>query len=586
MPAVIKEVILENFMSYKYARIPLSPGINIITGPNGSGKSSILLGIAVALGQTYTERGRRLSDLIRRGEEVARVTVVFDNRPSDGRRPFPWFRSDDVFFTRYVRSDGEYWHEVNGRPVSKLEVRRYLSSVGLDPDNALIIMHQSMVEEFAFITPEERLQLLEGAVGLKGYRDRVLSAIKMLESIGREEAEVRESLERARDALDRWGELYEKYKARRELEEKLARLGAELAWARVRDAAAELSEVEAAIGKLERELRGIEEEISELRAKEREVMESIERGEGDILGGAIELREGLRRLRGLWSELVELVSSIRVREFEKRLILAELEGLKVKRRRLAERVEALRAKALEAGEEFPTNRAIEEIEDEIRRVELEIAALGSVPVDVEEVYSKYKESYEDLLRRLEELEANKKRLSEELEKRIGIWREKIEEVVSDVDATFRKMLESVGASGGVRIVYEHGVEKAGLEIQAGFGEAKPAPFNPLALSGGERTTVIMCFFLALQNHVKSPLRAIDEFDVHMDPRNRDAVLAMIFELASANPGVQYVVITPGLLTRLPQGANVIIAQKVKGRSLVSLAKVPGGGGGGKAERAA
>ena len=51
MPALVKEVILENFMSYKYARIPLAPGINVITGPNGSGKSSILLGFAVALGR-------------------------------------------------------------------------------------------------------------------------------------------------------------------------------------------------------------------------------------------------------------------------------------------------------------------------------------------------------------------------------------------------------------------------------------------------------------------------------------------------------------------------------------------------------
>ncbi|MEM1509131.1 MAG: AAA family ATPase [Thermofilaceae archaeon] len=571
---MIKEVILENFMSYKYAKIPFSPGINIVTGPNGSGKSSILLGVAVALGQTYTERGRRLSDLIRRGEEIARVTVVFDNRPSEGRRSFPWFRSDDVFFTRYIRSDGEYWHEVNGRPVSKLEVRRYLSSVGLDPDNALIIMHQSMVEEFAFVTPEERLQLLEGAVGLKGYRDRVLSALKMLESIGKEEVEVKEALERAQDALNRWGELYEKHKARKELEGELAELIAELAWTRVRDAVAELNEVENAVKRLEKELQDIEGKINELRIKENEVRELIERGEEDILRGAIELKNGLRKLRGFWIELVELVSSTRVKEFEKRLILAELEGLNVKHRRLAEKVETLRVKALETGKEVPTNRVIEEIEEDIRKVELEIAALGSVPVEVEEVYMKYRESYEDLFKRLEELEANKKRLSDELEKRINIWREKIEAVVSNVDATFRKMLENVGALGGVRLVYEHGVEKASLEIQAGFAGTKPTSFNPLALSGGERTTVIMCFFLALQNHVKSPLRAIDEFDVHMDPRNRDAVLTMIFELASANPNVQYIVITPGLLTKLPQGANVIIAQKVKGKSLVSVAKVP------------
>ena len=61
----VKEIILENFMSYEYARIPLREGLNLIVGPNGAGKSSVLLAISVAFGQAYTERSRKLSDLIR-----------------------------------------------------------------------------------------------------------------------------------------------------------------------------------------------------------------------------------------------------------------------------------------------------------------------------------------------------------------------------------------------------------------------------------------------------------------------------------------------------------------------------------------
>ena len=56
-------------MSYEYARIPFKPGVNVICGPNGAGKSSILIGISVALGQSYTERSRKLSDLIRWGKD-------------------------------------------------------------------------------------------------------------------------------------------------------------------------------------------------------------------------------------------------------------------------------------------------------------------------------------------------------------------------------------------------------------------------------------------------------------------------------------------------------------------------------------
>ena len=83
---LIKEIILENFMSYEYARIPFEPGLNIICGPNGAGKSSILLALSVALGQTYTERSRKLSDLIRRGKDMGRVSVVFDISPQHNPR--------------------------------------------------------------------------------------------------------------------------------------------------------------------------------------------------------------------------------------------------------------------------------------------------------------------------------------------------------------------------------------------------------------------------------------------------------------------------------------------------------------------
>ncbi len=76
---LISEIILENFMSYEYARIPLEPGVNLVCGPNGSGKSSLLLGISVALGQSYTERSKKLSDLIRWGKDIGRVTLVLDN---------------------------------------------------------------------------------------------------------------------------------------------------------------------------------------------------------------------------------------------------------------------------------------------------------------------------------------------------------------------------------------------------------------------------------------------------------------------------------------------------------------------------
>ena len=85
---LIQEVILENFMSYEYARVPFKHGVNVIGGPNGAGKSSLLLAISVGLGQTYTERSRKLSDLIRWGQDQARVTLILDNSKQGNKDPY------------------------------------------------------------------------------------------------------------------------------------------------------------------------------------------------------------------------------------------------------------------------------------------------------------------------------------------------------------------------------------------------------------------------------------------------------------------------------------------------------------------
>ena len=93
---MIKGIALTNFMSYENAYVPLESGLNLICGPNGAGKSSMLLAISVVLGQTYTERARRLSDLIRWHTDEARITLQLDNRPREGGKPFSQYHVDTV----------------------------------------------------------------------------------------------------------------------------------------------------------------------------------------------------------------------------------------------------------------------------------------------------------------------------------------------------------------------------------------------------------------------------------------------------------------------------------------------------------
>ena len=77
----------------------------------------------------------------------------------------------------------------------------------------------------------------------------------------------------------------------------------------------------------------------------------------------------------------------------------------------------------------------------------------------------------------------------------------------------------------------------------------------------------MSFLLALQQHVRSPFRAVDEYDIHMDPKNREMIAKVLLTLIK-DTNVQYVVITPSQITFAQQNANIITVQNIEGKSVV------------------
>ncbi len=244
-------------MSYKYARIPLRSGLNVICGPNGSGKSSILLAISVALGQAHTERSQKLSGLIRWGENTARITLTFDNKLKNDFRPIPEFDYDYFRITRYLKNDDNYWFEANSRPINKNDLTRILKRFGLNPDNMLIIMHQHMMTEFGSTTPQKKLQMVEEAVGLSEHRRNVLEAQDKLDVALDEEESVTNHFKNAEQNLSYWKEEYEKFKRKKELLSKKGLLEREIIWA-------QLIEKEQTIERFRTKIRDKEEESSKI----------------------------------------------------------------------------------------------------------------------------------------------------------------------------------------------------------------------------------------------------------------------------------------------------------------------------------
>ena len=634
---LIREVILENFMSHKYSRIPLGPGVNVICGPNGAGKSSILLGISLALGQSHTERSKRLRDLIRWGEDFARITLILDNSPRNGRRPLPRVKRDYIVLTRVLRADGRYWFEIDGAAAPRDAVRRLLAKLGVSPENMLIIMHQGMVERFAALDPKERLILMEEAAGLREFRARVLSARKKLAKALSEEKVVKELLENARQTLEYWREQYERYQMKKELLMRKEFLKRELAWARVAEREEEVSSLEGVIRGREEELASVETEKSELktrieeltgklselreerRAKLREAVEAGVRGAKgraflsivDKLGedafhalaetcsielgleapDLSELRSALaraveeaevkaKRAVGRAEELDVEISSLTDKLIGNRVRLevlgirgeqlrAELADLKKELRSKRAKLNELMARAEALGPRVPAPRAPEEVEDELRRVEGQITALRDVSEEAELMYERYSQLYNELEKKAEKVKANREKAMEEVRKRMDAWRSVVGRMIEDVDARFKAILARMQGEGSVELVNTDDIEEAGVEIKVGFRKAKPVPLDAYVQSGGERSVATVAFLLALQHHVKSPFRAIDEYDVHLDPVNRQR-LAEALIAAIEGSDAQYIVITPGALPFSGEDIRVVTVQSVEGESIVKV----------------
>ncbi len=596
----VDEVILENFMSHDYSRIPLRPGLNVIAGPNGSGKSSILLGISVALGQTYTERAQKLSQLIRRGSEVARVSVSLDNSPRAGKRPIPSLPTDRVIISRYLKRTGEYWHYVNNRFRAKAEVQHLLEGLGMNPDNILIIMHQNMIEQFSGRSSQEKLQMVEDAVGAGRLRARILKAEDRLIELQSEEAAVKRSLQEGKAAVDFWREEYEKLLSLRKLYDQKEALEREYAWSQViqleseaRRLATRITESMSNIKALEAMIVGKDKEVAEQREKFTTLMATLRRHYFDMVELARktatsdeEKAKGLdekfanaderigrteQRIVKAVDDLVEKSVRAELLKQRKRRIERELGKLRQQFDEIDKQLESRFAEAKSMGERSETQRRPLEILEDIRVVSVQIASIGHVNNEAEEMYLMADSRFRETELKFQQVTENTENALKEVEHRKNVWRAFLRGLASEVEPVFNQILSLVDARGKIALENLEEVPEASLSVSVGFRGSEPIPLNAQTQSGGERTVATMAFLLALQKHVKSFFRAIDEFDVHLDPLNRERMMKILITAAQGDNSSQYIVITPGRVNAATN-AQFILVQNVGGKSSVKVAE--------------
>src|SRR6059036_373632 len=296
-------------MSYKNTSIPLRPGLNLIIGPNGAGKSSILLAISVVLGQAYTERAKKLSELIRWGELEARISVRLDNKTATGARPFPQARTDEVLLTRVLKRTGDYLYLLNNKPITKTDMAEGLVRIGLNPDNMLVIMHQLMVGRFGTVTPVEKLLMLEDAIGFGAYRREVLDASSRLQKLTTERETMSSVLEGTKETYLHWQREYEKYELKRKLEDQFKDLQRELIWRRIIRRESSQKRVKDRISSLHGKIEETRDEFETSHKQHQQVLTDLSRVSAELE----ELREENLKLehgRGLRAGAREWISKV------------------------------------------------------------------------------------------------------------------------------------------------------------------------------------------------------------------------------------------------------------------------------------
>jgi chromosome segregation ATPase len=641
---MIKGVVLTDFMSYENSYVPLEPGLNLICGPNGAGKSSILLGISVVLGQAYTERSKRLSDLVRWGTDEARITLILDNTGKS--RPFPHFHTDLVTVTRVLKKNGTYYYLLQNKPAVKSTITDVFKALGLNPDNILVIMHQFMVGRFAAVSAQDKLKMLEEAVGFQSYREEVLDARKRLDSVVSEEHSLAQVLESTKETHDYWKREYERFLQKRQLETKLDALKRELSWSRIQKRKEALARIESRIESKTRALESIEvkiQELAETKKKRQAKFDEINLGRVELEDKRVELEkeitthqlnvewttnllqnfqsieselgitqggsapQSLAKLKVSWSEtaeesetklgrakekvglltekmadasgrledaltrLIDTNVEFEVSGFKRKLLSEEVADLKAQVRLAKEELDPMIASAEKAGPPVESPRKIFDVMLEIGAVEEQMRPLGSISEDVERMYSSYAKVYEELRQKADQVAEGRQEVLTELDRRLARWRDVLASFLEQMTGRYNEILTTAGAAGAIRIVSSREIEKCGLEILVGFKGNKPTPLDAFTQSGGERSIAMMAFLLALQQHITSPFRAIDEFDVHMDPKNRELITNLIISSSQGMTEGQYVAITPGQIN-VTDSSHVVVVQNVQGTSMVSELK--------------
>lgn len=202
----VVEIVIDGFKSYAVRTVisGWDESFNSITGLNGSGKSNILDAICFVLGITSmsTVRAQNIQDLIyKRGQAgvtKASVTIVFDNRDKK-KSPIGFEEYGQISVTRQIVLGGTSKYLINGHRAQQQTVQNLFQSVQLNINNPNFLIMQGRITKVLNMKPVEILAMIEEAAGTRMFEDRRDKAFK---TMAKKELKVQEITELLREEIE------------------------------------------------------------------------------------------------------------------------------------------------------------------------------------------------------------------------------------------------------------------------------------------------------------------------------------------------------------------------------------------------
>ncbi|TXI14034.1 MAG: chromosome segregation protein SMC [Polynucleobacter sp.] len=223
----LKSIKLSGFKSFVDPTHFELPGQLIgVVGPNGCGKSNIIDAVRWVLGESRASelRGESMQDVIFNGSGQRKpagrssVELIFDN--TDGRAAGQWSAFAELSVKRVLTRDGASSYYINNQSVRRKDIHDMFMGTGLGP-RAYAIIGQGMISRIIEAKPEELRVFLEEAAGVSKYKERRKETESRLE-------DTRENLTRVEDILRELTQNLTKLEGQAEVAEKYKQLNAQM----------------------------------------------------------------------------------------------------------------------------------------------------------------------------------------------------------------------------------------------------------------------------------------------------------------------------------------------------------------------